>query len=207
VKVLDALADKALPWINDAALGKRVEPLRAAVVGGASGRVLEIGAGTGLNFALYSSGVEVTAIEPAEAMRRKAEARAKSADVTARIHLVEGRAKELPFDAGSIDTVVVTFTLCSIRNLDAAIGEIHRVLRPGGSLRILEHVKSRKPWVARLQRTLEPVWNVALAGCSLLRDPREALGRAGFDVRGLGDVELPIPIPVHDGITGAAVKA
>jgi SAM-dependent methyltransferase len=202
--LLESLADLALPWINDHSLGPRVEALRAEVVRGAEGRVLEIGAGTGLNFQHYRAGVTVTAVEPAARMRRRAEARARG--VAADLTLLEGKAGELPFDAGSFDTVLFTFTLCSIRDLGAALIEVKRVLRKGGSLRILEHVKSPNPRMARLQRALDPAWKIALGGCTLLRDPAVELERAGFEDVALQSIVLPLPMPVRDGVIGTAVR-
>ena len=202
--LLESLGDLALPWINDHALGRKVEALRAEVVSEARGRVLEIGAGTGLNFQHYRAGVEVTAIEPAARMRRRAEHRAR--DIAAHLTLVEGKAGALPFDAGSFDTALVTFTLCSIRDLGAALVEVKRVLRKGGSLRLLEHVKSPDPRLARLQRAIDPAWRLALAGCTLLRDPAAELERAGFEDVTLRPVRLPLPAPVRDGVIGTATR-
>jgi ubiquinone/menaquinone biosynthesis C-methylase UbiE len=201
---LESLGDLALPWINDWALGAKVEARRAEIVGGAAGRVLEIGAGTGLNFHHYRAGVSVTAVEPVARMRRRAEARARA--VVADLTLLEGNARELPFDAGSFDTVLVTFTLCSIRELGAALGEMKRVLTKGGSLRILEHVKSPDPRVARLQRAIDPAWRMVLGGCTLTRDPALELERAGFESVSLEAIVLPLPLPVRDGVMGTAVK-
>ncbi len=201
---LESLGDFTLPWINDWSLGREVEALRAEVVRGAAGRVLEIGAGTGLNFQHYRAGVDVTAVEPAARMRRRAEERAR--DAVANLTLLEGKAGELPFDAGSFDTVLVTFTLCSIRDLGAALGEVRRVLRKGGSLRLLEHVKSPDPWVAWLQRAIDPAWRIALAGCTLLRDPAVELERAGFESVSLQAIELPLPVPVRAGVIGTATR-
>ena len=202
--LLESLGDLALPWINDYSLGRKVEALRAEVVRGAEGRVLEIGAGTGLNFQHYRAGVDVTAVEPAARMRRRAEARAR--DVVANLTLLEGKAGELPFDAGSFDTVLVTFTLCSIRDLGAALGEVKRVLKKGGSLRLLEHVKSPNPRIERLQRALDPAWKIALGGCTLLRDPGGELERAGFESVTLQSIVLPLPAPVRAGVIGTAIR-
>lgn len=202
--LLESLGDLALPWINDQALGRKMERLRAEVVGGAAGRVLEIGAGTGLNFRHYRAGAEVTAVEPAPRMRRRAEDRARNVD--AKLTLIEGKAGALPFDAGSFDTVLVTFTLCSIRDVGAALAEVKRVLRPGGSLRLLEHVKSPDPRLARVQRAIDPAWRIALGGCTLVRDPAVELERAGFEAVTLRSIALPLPAPVRDGVIGTAIR-
>jgi SAM-dependent methyltransferase len=198
--------DHVFPWINDLALGRAVDPIRARIAGGAAGRVLEIGAGTGLNFAHYPRGAEVVAVEPLEGARRFAERRGR---VPPSLRLVAGKARELPFDAGSFDAVVITFTLCSIRDegVGAALAEVRRVLRPGGEVRIAEHVRSPEAGMLRLQRRLEPVWRVVFGGCSLLRDPRGELERAGFDVTDLADVALPLPGPARPGQVGVARRA
>jgi SAM-dependent methyltransferase len=197
------LEDRIFPWINDVTLGRRFDPIRARVAGAATGAVLEIGAGTGLNFPHYRPGVAVSAIEPAPGMRRWAARRGR---VTSDVTLLEGRAKALPFDAGSFDTVVITFTLCSIKDegVAAALAEVHRVLRPGGVVRLAEHVRSPDPARERTQRRVNPVWRVAFGGCTLLRDPRRELERAGFDVAGIEDVTLPLPGVARAGQIGVA---
>jgi SAM-dependent methyltransferase len=194
------------PLVNDLALGARFEAIRAHVAGGAKGRVLEIGAGTGLNFAHYGPEAEVVALEPSPGSRRYAERRGR---VRPGLRMIEGRARVLPFDAGSFDAVVITFTLCSIRDqgVQPALAEVARVLRPGGEVRVAEHVVSPRAASARLQRRVDPVWRIAFGGCSLLRDPRAELARAGFDVSGVEDVSLPLPRPVRWGQVGVARRA
>jgi ubiquinone/menaquinone biosynthesis C-methylase UbiE len=100
----------------------------------------------------------------------------------------------------------VTFTLCSIRDLGAALGEMKRVLKKGGSLRLLEHVKSPDPRIARLQRAIDPAWRIALGGCTLVRDPAVELERAGFESVSLKAIVLPLSVPVRDGVIGTAVR-
>lgn len=205
---MSILEDIVFPRINDAFLGQRFDEIRARVAGGASGRVLEIGAGTGLNFRHYPSSTSVVAVEPAPGMRRFAERRGRVAEARAAIELIEGRAKSLPFDAGSFDTVVITFTLCSIKDegIGPALAEVRRVLRPGGRVRIAEHVKSPAAGLLAIQRTLNPVWRVAFGGCTLLRDVRAELDRAGFDPSGLEEIELPLPAPARPGLVGEALR-
>lgn len=198
------IADIVLPFVNDQALGERVAGVRAPIVGRARGRVLEIGAGTGLNFRHYTAGTEVVAIEPAGAMRHKAEKRAREPDVRARITLLDADATKLPFDAQSFDTVLATFVLCSIDGLERALAEIARVLAPGGELVLAEHVRSRSARVARWQDRVQPVWGVLLGGCRLDRDPIPALERAGLDPSGLEAFELPLPWIVRQGLRGVA---
>jgi len=194
------------PRINDFALGSEVDSLRAAVAGGARGRILEIGAGTGLNARHYPEGAEVVAIEPSEGMRRRAHERLKSPNVRASIDLRDGRVEALPFDAASFDAVVITFVLCSVKNIGSALGEVRRVLRPGGELRLVEHIKSPDPGVARWQRRIRPVWMTLLGGCDPCRDVEGDLKRADFDTESLRGIKLPLPKLVQAGILGAAIR-
>lgn len=199
-----SLGDLVFPWINDVALGKAMDPLRARVASGARGRVLEVAAGSGLNFRHYDASADVIAVEPAVGMRARADERRFRARAV--IEVVDGRAESLPFDAGSFDTVLITFALCSIKRLDGTLAELKRVLRTGGELRLVEHVKSEDPRVERLQRRLEPTWKWAFGGCSLLRDVRGELARVGFEVDGLAAIDLPLPLPARAGVIGAAIK-
>jgi ubiquinone/menaquinone biosynthesis C-methylase UbiE len=201
---MPSLSDFWFPTINDWALGERVADTRARVVSAAHGRVLEIGAGTGLNFAFYPRDADVTAIEPAESMRRRAESRLRTAH--ARIRIEDARARTLPFPDASFDTVVSTFTLCSVGDLGAALDEIRRVLAPSGALLIAEHCLDPEPSVARWQRRIQPLWGAALAGCQLTRDVPSALTQHGFDPRALETFELPLPRIVRHAVRGPAPK-
>jgi len=203
---MSSLSDRVLPPINDAFLGARVESLRAGLVAQARGRVLEIGAGSGLNFVHYREGVDVIAVEPSEAMRRRAEARYRESAVRAHVTMLDARAKSLPIDAGSVDMVVATFVLCSVRDLAPAFAELARVLKPGGSLLVLEHCVDPDPSIARWQRRVQPVWGVLLGGCQLTRDIPAELERGGFDTGTLADCELPLPWIVRHGVMGSALR-
>lgn len=197
---------KVFPRINDFALGPEVDPFRAEVAGGAKGRILEIGAGTGLNARHYAAGAEVVAVEPSEGMRRRARDRLRQEGVRAAIDLVDGRVEALPFDAGRFDVVVVTFVLCSVKVLESALGEIRRVLRPGGELRLVEHVKSPDPGLARWQQRVRPVWMTLLGGCDPCRDVAGELERADFDTASLKRVKLPLPKLARAGLLGSAIR-
>lgn len=204
VKLLDNIV---FPRINDFILGDTMSSVRADVVGGARGRVLEIGAGTGLNFRHYDENAEVVAIEPAEGMRQRAQTRALATDVRARVQVVDGNAKHLQFDASSFDTVIVTFVFCSVDKLDRVLLEVHRVLRPGGTVRLVEHVKSPDPDILRWQTRLRPIWMTLLGGCDPIRDVAQALDKAGFDASNLREVSLPLPTLARAGVQGLATKA
>ncbi len=195
------------PHINDFILGRpAVSNLRERVVGGARGRILEIGAGTGLNARFYSEDADVIAIEPSEGMRARAERRALKENVRARLSFQDARAERLPFDSESFDAVVITFVLCSVKNLEASLLEARRVLKRGGELRLVEHVKSPEPRTARLQSQLRPIWMTVFGGCDPVRDIRDALMRLDFDVSAVNTIDLPLPRLASAGVIGSAIR-
>ncbi|MGH2710841.1 MAG: class I SAM-dependent methyltransferase [Actinomycetota bacterium] len=174
---------------------------RTELVSGLEGRVLEVGAGTGLNFQLYPAGVEVVAVEPEPNMANRAVGRLGEA--TGHVRLLRAVAEALPFPDRSFDAAVVSLVLCSVRDPRVAVSEIRRVLRPDGELRIFEHVRSQNPRHARWQDWLTPIWRSFSAGCHPNRDTAATLRSAGFDV----DVRrIPIgPVtPARPHILGAA---
>jgi ubiquinone/menaquinone biosynthesis C-methylase UbiE len=153
---------------------------RIEMAGGAAGRVLEVGAGTGLNFEHYGKGSTVTALEPDPTMLRFAGERAARAPVPVR--LARGVAEALPFPDDAFDTVVVSLALCSVRYPHQVAGEMHRVLRRDGELRFLEHVRSPSPRWAMVQDLVTPLWSMFSGGCHPNRDTVAALQEAGFVV-------------------------
>ncbi len=155
---------------------------RARVVGGARGDILEIGIGTGTNLAIYSPGTVVHGIDVSAAALRLAARRASLA--ARRVTLVEGDAAALPFDDASFDTVVATFVLCSVGNVDQSLREIRRVLRPGGTVRLLEHARARNRVIGSLQDRSAPAWARVSGGCRLDHDMHQAVRGAGFAVIG-----------------------
>jgi ubiquinone/menaquinone biosynthesis C-methylase UbiE len=154
--------------------------LREELVAGLSGRVMEVGAGTGLNFARYPGSVrEVVAVEPEPYLRERAREAAATALVPVRV--TEGTAAELPAADGEFDAVVVSGVLCSVSDVPAALAEFTRVLRPGGQLRFLEHVRSRDPLFARFQQAVDLVHPHLMGGCHVHRDTLAAI-RPAFTV-------------------------
>ena len=143
----------------------------------ASGRVLEVGVGTGRNLPCYASDVELIALDLSPAMLARAQARAR--DLGRAVDLRVADAECLPFADASFDTVLATLTLCSIPDDLTAVAEMARVLRPGGRLVLLDHVASPSPAVRRTQRLLEPLF-LRLAEDHLLREPEGAVRRAGL---------------------------
>ena len=185
------------------------EDVRTELAGGASGRVLEIGAGTGFNFPFYTDRAnEIVAIEPDPHMLKRAKARAESA--TRPIELRQASAENLPFDDESFDTVVATWVMCTIGDLPQSLAEIKRVLRPGGELRFVEHVRSENALLGRSQDLFVPVSKFVGAGCHPNRNTASAIEKAGFEMRTLTRESATPPIPplifYRPQIRGVAVK-
>lgn len=161
------------------ALGLRDQ--RRRVGEAASGRVLEIAAGTGAMFEYYTGRVTgVVATDPDPHMLERATDKARRAPVP--VELQRADAQELPFDDGSFDTVVVALALCTVPDQERALAEVRRVLEPGGRLVFLEHVRSGRSPAARIQHAVTPLWKRMAAGCHLDRDTVPAIEAAGFDV-------------------------
>lgn len=154
---------------------------RAALVRGLSGRVLEIGAGTGAMFRHYGADVDLVALEPDAEF--SALARPKTAAATCRVEMVAGAAEKMPFASGSFDAVVVALVLCSVSDVAGVLAEIARVARPEAPIRFIEHVTSPRAVAGALMRAFDPVW-LALngQGCRMSRDTEANLVRAGFSV-------------------------
>ncbi|NBM17696.1 class I SAM-dependent methyltransferase [Streptomyces sp. GC420] len=155
---------------------------RAELLSGLSGRVIEVGAGNGLNFAHYPAAVsEVVAIEPERSLRRLAREAALRADVP--VDVVPGAAEALPVKSEGFDAAVLSLVLCSVRDVPRALGEIHRVLRPGGELRFFEHGRAEGRVMALTQRALDrTVWPLLFGGCHTARRPLAELEAAGFEL-------------------------
>lgn len=158
---------------------------RRRLVQGLSGRVVELGAGTGATFPLYPGTVsEVVALEPDDYLRSLAVRAAAAAPVPVRV--LAGRAEELPLDDGSVDAVVASLVLCSVADQAAVLREVRRVLRPGGVFAFYEHVRSDRPVLAVLEDVVAPLWGRAAGGCHPNRDTAASVRAAGFE---LADVE------------------
>lgn len=181
---------------------KFIGPHRAYLAGGATGRVLDVGAGTGLNFGYYPPATEVVGVEPDPHMLRRAQARAMR--LRRRVVLLGEAAEDLPFPAASFDVAVTTLVFCTIPDPDRALGELRRVLRPGGQLRFLEHVRADRAGWARFQDFITPLWKRIGAGCHPNRDTVGAIRRSGFRIEELNRYAFG-PYPVRPFVRGVAV--
>jgi ubiquinone/menaquinone biosynthesis C-methylase UbiE len=162
---------------------KGAAALRERLLDGLAGRVVEVGAGSGIQFRHYPDAVsEVIAIEPEPTLRAMARQAANEAPVPVRV--VDGLADALPFADGSLDAGVCAGVLCSVDDPAAALAELARVIRPGGSLRFYEHVTSSRPRAAALQRALDAtgIWRRAMGGCRTARRSDAAIAAAGFRI-------------------------
>lgn len=175
-------AKYVLPTLTDLAMrnaAARTE--RARFVPRATGVVLEIGVGSGLNIPIYGSGVrKLYALDPSAELLRMARPRAERA--TFPVELLEHPAEAIPLGDASVDTVVTTWTLCTIPDALAALREMRRVLRPDGRLIFIEHGRATDPGVLRWQDRLTPLWRMITGGCHLNRPIDELLAQGGFQV-------------------------
>lgn len=189
-------------WDSIVKLGGRPERAhREELIGLALGRVLEVGAGTGLNFKLYGPQASVVALEPEPTMVERARDHAREA--VARVRVLRGSGEALPFAEGSFDTAICCYVLCTIPDPRRAVEEIRRVLAPGGRVLLYEHVRSSRPLGARWQDRLTPLWRFFGAGCHPNRDTVAALREGGFEVD-VRRFDLGPPSPVRPHVLGAA---
>jgi len=180
---------------------------RRALLAGLAGEVIDVGAGDGLNFGHYPPTItRVLAVEPESHLRGLAAAAARYAPVP--VEVVNGLAERLPAADGSADAVVVSLVLCSLPDQDAALREFHRVVKPGGQLRFLEHVRADAPGLARVQRLLDAtIWPRLAGGCHTGRDTTAAIDRSGFTIERIDRFRFPdarTPSSLH--IVGTALR-
>jgi ubiquinone/menaquinone biosynthesis C-methylase UbiE len=164
---------------------------RRRLLAGARGAVLEIGGGTGANLAHYRNVDRVTIAEPDPFMRNRIGPKLEDARVP--VEVSAAGAESLPFPDGSFDTVVSTLVLCTVPDQEAALDEVRRVLRPGGRLLFIEHVRAAGP-MARWQDRLEPLWRRLLGGCHPNRDTVAAIEEAGFEIETFESFYPPDPL-------------
>lgn len=201
-RLFSALYDRGLKETEEAGLRE----MRRELLESARGKVLELGAGTGLNLAHYPEEIEsLTLTEPDPHMAKRLRERLASSGQAAEV--VQAPAERLPFPSGAFDTAVATLVLCTVPDPAAALAEARRVLRPGGQLLFLEHVRSEDQATARWQDRLEKPWRFLADGCHCNRDTVAALGASGLSIARVERGEVPkAPSIVRPLVVGCAVE-
>jgi ubiquinone/menaquinone biosynthesis C-methylase UbiE len=196
-----AMYDRSLKATEEAGLGAMRRELLAA----AGGRTIEIGAGTGVNLGLYPAAVaDLVVVEPDPHMAKRLRAKLAQSDRAAEVF--EASAERLPFADASFDTAVATLVLCTIPDPDAALAELARVLKPGGRLLFVEHVRAENPALARWQDRLEKPWRFLGDGCHCNRDTVATIAASPFELDELERGRMPKAPPIVSPlIRGSAV--
>ena len=194
--------DRVFPFLTNLAMrNRRLLPYRERVLSAAEGRVLEIGIGSGLNLPFYPARVsEIVGLEPVP--RLAAMARRASGHSPFPVFFVEGSAEAIPLDDSSVDTVVTTWTLCSVPEVERALGEMRRVLKPGGRLLFAEHGQAPEASVRKWQDRLTPAWKYISGGCHLNRPIGALIENASFNIEVLetGYMQGPRPMAfIYEG--------
>jgi len=197
-------SDVILPRLCDLAMrNKLLLPIRERVIGAAEGRVLEIGVGSGLNLPFYRPPVrEVLALEPAAKLVAMAQNASRGTIMP--VSFLEASAEAIPLGDHSVDTIVTTWTMCSIPHADMALAEIRRVLRPGGKLLFVEHGQAPDESVRRWQDRLTPAWRAIAGGCHLNRPISAMIEGAGFRIDRIETGYIPGPRPMTYMYEGSA---
>jgi ubiquinone/menaquinone biosynthesis C-methylase UbiE len=198
--------DQVLPRVIDFMLGnKKMGELRRRAITGLSGTVVEIGFGSGANVPYYPAAVErVFAVDPALVGRKLAAKRLATSSVPVEYVGLDGAA--IPLADASVDSALSTWTLCTIPDVDVALQEVRRVLRPGGHLVFLEHGLSDDPNVARRQHRYDGIQQRVAGGCHLDRDPRELIGASGLEVEQVATFAISGPKIMSFMYAGVARK-
>src|SRR6516225_7338898 len=189
----ELLCRKVSPLLIDLSMrSKRLHPYRERTAGAAEGRVLDIGIGSGLNLPFYAQkAAEIFGLDPSLPLLARAQSKASRRQTP--VHLIEGSAERIPLADRSMDTIVMTWTGCSIPEIFAALEEMRRVLKPCGRLLFVEHGRAPEPRVARWQDRLNPLWQRFSGGCRLNRKIDDLLSDAGFQIDRLTTGYIPGP--------------
>jgi ubiquinone/menaquinone biosynthesis C-methylase UbiE len=190
-RIFASMYDRLMAGTEEAGLADRRHELLAT----AAGRVVEIGAGTGVNLAHYPDAVtELVLTEPEEPMAKRLEAKAQASARPATV--VRAPAESLPFPDDSFDTAVCTLVLCTVRDPERTLAELARVLKPGGRLLFLEHVRSDDPGLARWQDRFAPLWRRCGHGCNCNRPTPQLIRSSRFEDVEIEEGELPKAPPI-----------
>jgi ubiquinone/menaquinone biosynthesis C-methylase UbiE len=196
--------ERILPWLIHLSMRQtRLAPYRGRVVSTATGRVLEVGVGSGLNVPFYGRNVnQVVGLEPSPKLLDMAHKAARQSQIPLR--LIEGTAEAIPIEDRNIDTVVTTWTMCSIPDVERALQEMRRVLRPDGRLLFVEHGRAPGAGVRWWQDHLTPAWKYISGGCHLNRAIEEMIEKAGFRIERLEKSYMRGPKPMTFMYEGSA---
>jgi SAM-dependent methyltransferase len=200
-RVFSALYDNLMQGTEEAGL----RDMRRETLAAAAGRTIDIGSGTGANLGLYPEGITgLVLVEPDPHMVKRLRPRAREAGVDAEV--IEAPAERLPFEDASFDTAIYTLVLCTVPDQAAALAETARILKPGGKLLFVEHVRARDARAARWQDRLHGPWKFFADGCHCNRDTLAGIEAAGFTVEGSSEVELQKAPPlIRPAVRGVAV--
>lgn len=184
--------NRIVPKLIDLSCGtKPIMKQRAKIVPEAEGEILEIGIGSGHNFDFYDRAKvkKLIGLEPSAPMRKLARQRAAERNIE--VEFIDLSAEKIPLDNQSVDSVLVTYTLCSIPDVRAALGEMRRVLKPQGKLLFCEHGLAKRESIQKWQRRWEPLWKKIAGGCHLTRPIPELITGMGFEITRLEEMALP----------------
>jgi ubiquinone/menaquinone biosynthesis C-methylase UbiE len=177
-------------WFNSASEWRIMREYRPLIVGEATGRVLEIGVGTGFSLPFYRRAESIIGIDPDPHMLKRAEKRLAALDLN-NVELRLGRAEDLPFEDASFDEVISTLVLCTVRDVPKSLAEAKRVLKPEGTFRFMEHVRSDGSFMGTIQDWISPVWRWVAAGCRANRRTQAEIEAAGFRIEQLWCLSVP----------------
>jgi SAM-dependent methyltransferase len=199
--------DQILPrLINRILVGREFTKIRGRVASGLTGEVLEVGFGSGLNVPHYPSDVDrVLAVDPAKVGRKLAAGRLATTSIP--VEYIDLDGGSLPVDSGSVDHVLITWTMCTIPDINSGLGEIRRVLRPGGEMHFVEHGLSPDPKVAKWQDRLTPLHSRWAGGCHLNRPIDRLIEEAGFTVTCMDNYYTKGPRPMGYMFEGLATRS
>jgi len=177
-------------WFNSASEWRIMRQYRPIITGEARGRVLEIGIGTGFSLSHYQQADQVIGIEPDPHMLKRAEKKLATLGLN-NVELRLARAEDLPFEDASFDAVISALVLCTVHDMPRSLAEAKRVLKPDGTFRFMEHVRSDESFMGTIQDWITPIWRWLAAGCHANRRTEQAIVAAGFQIEQLWRLSVP----------------